>query len=340
MAATFDPDGPAGVDSGVFGLPHTSIEAQVHVIGVPFDATTSYRKGAAHGPQSVFAASRQVDLFDLDFGSPFRAGIHMLPIDARIEELNAEATECIHAHSSGDRVNAIGAELNEIVRAQTASSLDENKLVAVLGGDHSVPFGAIQACAQHHPGLGILHFDAHADLREAYDGHEWSHASILFNVMERIANVSTLVQCGIRDLSGAEHELILSSDRIHTLFDRDWQRARSEGRSLRELVRRTLAPLPEQVWVSFDIDGLDPALCPNTGTPVPGGFDWHATIVWLEELATSGRRVVGLDLTEVSPGPGGDPDGVGWDAIVGARLLYKLIGAALVSRDPTNSPIH
>lgn len=340
MEAPFDPDGPAADDSGIYGLPHDANEARVHVLGVPFDATTSYRKGAAHGPSAVFAASKQVDLFDLEFDSPYRAGIHMLPIDPHVEELNSEATECVRSGTEQARVNAIGAELNGIVHARSQASLSADKLLAILGGDHSVPFGAIQACAEQHPGLGILHFDAHADLREAYDGCIWSHASIMFNVLDRIDGVSKLVQCGIRDLSGSEHERIQSSERIHTLFDRDWQRTASDGLSLRELVRRTLDPLPEEVWVSFDIDGLDPALCPNTGTPVPGGFDWHATMLWLEELASSGRRIVGLDLTEVSPGPAGDPAGEGWDAIVGARLLYKLIGAALISRDATISRPH
>jgi agmatinase len=112
------------------------------------------------------------------------------------------------------------------------------------------------------------------------------------------------------------------------LLDVDWASARLEGKDLRALVREQLSVLPRDVWITFDVDGLDPALCPNTGTPVPGGLSWHESMLWLDELARSGRRVVGLDLVEVSPGPV-LPEADTWDAIVGARLLYRLIGCAL-----------
>jgi agmatinase len=317
------------------------------VIPVPFDATTSYRKGTAHGPAAVLAASRQVDLFDLDFGRPYETGIAMLEPDSRIAELQEEASELagpileLGGAIAGERslarslarVNAIGAQVNEIVRAAAEHCLEMRKLPVVLGGDHAAPFGAIEAAAARHPGLGILHFDAHADLREAYEGFTWSHASILFNVMQRLGSVAKLVQVGIRDLSGDEHARITtSSGRIRTLYDRDWARARMAGADLRTLVREHLALLPREIWVSFDVDGLDPTLCPSTGTPVPGGLSWHEVMLWLEELARSEHLVVGLDLNEVSPGEKGDPDGSSWDAIVGARLLYKLIGAALAGR--------
>ena len=186
-----------------------------------------------------------------------------------------------------------------------------------------------QACAARHPGLGILHFDAHADLREAYEGFEWSHASIMENVVKRLDGVAKLVQVGIRDLGEREFERIESSNgRIHVMFDKDWQRAKLDGASLRKLARSTIDELPDEVYVSFDIDGLDPTLCPNTGTPVPGGLGWSETMLWLEELARSKKKIVGLDLNEVSPGDT-NPELDSWDAIVGARLLYRMIGTAL-----------
>ncbi len=347
MPRPFDPDGAAGAGSGIFGLPHSPEEALVHVIPVPFDATTSYRKGTALGPAAVLAASRQVDLYDLDFGRPYEAGIAALEADARIVALQEEAGGLAAPilACSGEirgerdleralaRVNAIGAEVNALVRDATGQCLENEKLPVVLGGDHSAPFGAIEAAAARYPGLGILHFDAHADLREAYEGFTWSHASILFNVMQRIPSIAKLVQIGIRDVSGIEHEYVAASGgRIRTLFDRDWARARLAGEDVRALVRFYLDLLPREIWISFDVDGLDPTLCPNTGTPVPGGLSWHEAMLWLDELARSDHRVVGLDLNEVSPGEGGDPEGKSWDAIVGARLLYKLIGAALVNR--------
>lgn len=345
MSTPFDPDAAARPGSGIFGLSDDPSTAHVHVIPVPFDATTSYRKGAARGPEAILRASRQVELFDPLLGKPYRRGICMLEAEPRIAALNEEASAKADRIIAlgGDigedrslardlaRVNAIGDEINTIVRRATKAVLDAGKLPAIVGGDHSAPFGAMQAASERYPGLGVLHFDAHADLREAFEGFEWSHASIMHNVVSRLEAVSILAQIGIRDFGEREHERILGSKgRIRTLFDTEWARARLEGFNLRELVRKRLEPLPEHVYVSFDVDGLEPTLCPNTGTPVPGGLSWHEAMLWIEELARSGRRVVAIDLNEVNPGPG-DPEVDSWDAIVGARLLYRLIGAAVGS---------
>lgn len=344
----FDPDAASVPGSGIFGLPRDPARAEVHVIPVPFDATTSYRKGTHRGPDAVLRASRQVDLFDALTGRPYERGIALLDADERIAKLNEEGSvkaeriievagvigsDAALARTLG-RVNVIGAELNRIVHAQTNAALDDGRLPVILGGDHSTPFGAIQACAERYPGLGVLHFDAHADLRDAFEGFEWSHASIMFNVATKIPGVAKLVQVGIRDYGEREHAFIHESrGRVRTLFDADWQRAKFDVANLRELVKKRLDDLPAKVWVSFDVDGLDPTLCPNTGTPVPGGLSWSEAMLWLEELARSGREVVGIDLNEVSPGATPD-DADSWDAIVGARLLYRLIGVALQTRKP------
>ena len=348
MTNSFDPDAASQEGTGVFGLPEDPERARVHILPVPFDATTSYRKGTSDGPEAILAASRQVELYDPSFGRPWRHGIHWHEADARVYTWNEEAGEAADpiieagGEIAGDaklekklaRVNAIGAELDELVHAATDEILRQDKLPALVGGDHSAPFGAMRACSERFPGLGVLHFDAHADLREAFEGSTWSHASIMFNVIERIPGVAKLVQVGIRDFGEREHEKIRGSKgRIHTLFDADWQRAKQEGGNLRELARRTLAELPAKLYLSFDVDGLDPALCPNTGTPVPGGLSWAEALLWLEELSKSGKQVVGLDLNEVNPGePDFRPGDDSWDAIVGARLLYRMIGAALPAR--------
>jgi agmatinase len=351
VSTTFDPDAASQPGSGIFGLSEDPAAARVHVLPVPFDATTSYRKGAARGPAAILRASRQVELFDAasaasagpKAGKPYLHGICMLEADPRIAKLNEEAGAkadriiAVGGSIGRDRslardlarVNEIGAEVNSIVRNATLKMIDAGKLPVIVGGDHSTPFGAIDALSARHPGLGVLHFDAHADLREAFEGFEWSHASIMHNVASRLSGVSVLVQVGIRDLGEREHERIVGSKgRIRTLFDSEWARARLEGFNLRELVKKRLEQLPEKVYVSFDVDGLDPTLCPNTGTPVPGGLSWHETMLWVEELAKSGRTIVGLDLNEVSPGRT-DPEEDSWDAIVGARLLYRWIGAAV-----------
>lgn len=343
---SFDPDAAALEESGIFGLPHDPEHARVHVIPVPFDATTSYRKGTARGPEAVLRASKQIDLFDLQTGKPYEQGIAMLEPDPRIARLNAEASEKADRiiqvagvvgsdkalKSALERVNAIGGEVNRIVGASVEKALDAGRLPVIVGGDHSTPFGAMQVCAARYPALGVLHFDAHADLREAYEGFEWSHASIMDNVVKRLDGVAKLVQVGIRDLGEREFEKIEHSNgRIHAVFDKDWQRAKLDGASLRKLARAAIDELPDVVYVSFDIDGLDPTLCPNTGTPVPGGLGWSEAMLWLEELARSKKKIVGLDLNEVSPGDA-SPEIDSWDAIVGARLLYRLIGTAVQAR--------
>jgi len=343
---TFDPDAASLEDSGIFGLPTDIDAAAALVVPVPFDATTSYRKGTARGPEAVLRASRQVDLYDVHFGAFWKKGIVYLEPDARIARLNDKATEradriiAVGGRIEGrkglakdlEKVNAISAEVNEIVRGEIDRVLGRGKLPVLLGGDHSTPFGAIQAVAERHPGVGVLHFDAHADLRDAYEGFTWSHASILHNVVTRLDGVSKVVHVGIRDFGERELELIQASKgRVTALFDADWARAKLDGANLRELVKKTIAQLPKEIYVTFDVDGLDPTLCPNTGTPVPGGLSWHEACMWIEEIAKSGKRVVGVDLNEVSPGAT-DEDDDSWDAIVGARLLYKLIGAALATR--------
>ena len=326
MSDAFDPGAPAGAASGLFGLESAPGEARVHVVAVPFDATTSYRKGAARGPAAILEASRQVDLFDAVTGKPYEAGIWMAPPEGTVERWN-EAASTHAARGEVDAVNGIGDALNAFVYERAGEALANGKLVGTLGGDHSTPFGAIQAHAERAPGMGVLHFDAHADLRDAYQGFTWSHASILHNVATRLDGVGAIVQVGLRDLCEEEHHAIAnSSGRIHALFDHEWAEARYAGEDLRALVRRTLEHLPGDVYVTFDVDGLDPALCPGTGTPVPGGLSWHEAMLWLGELVRSGRRIVGFDLTEVAPRDDG------WDAIVGARLLYRLIGFALLSR--------
>jgi agmatinase len=333
----FDPGAAAAPDSGIFGLPHSRDEARICIVPAPFAATVSYGGGAEAGPAAVLAASRQVDLYDLQFGRIYESGIHLLPTDpwwAKChEDARVAAQQIIERGGvrAGDpavaAVDAAGELVNERVEAAVETLLACGKIPGVLGGDHSVPLGAIRACARHYPGMGILHVDAHADLRVAYEGFRYSHASIMHNVLEQCAGVARLVQVGIRDFSEDEwrrsHE---SGGRVVTHFDADWQRRRFEGETYRDLAHEAIEALPREVYVSFDIDGLDPALCPNTGTPVPGGLSFAEAVHLLVALTKSGRRVVGFDLVEVAPGQDE------WDANVGARLLYKLCGAAVAAR--------
>ncbi|MEZ4655537.1 MAG: arginase family protein [Candidatus Eisenbacteria bacterium] len=214
-------------------------------------------------------------------------------------------------------------------RAIGGSLARPGKIVAVVGGDHPKSGWARDYDRARASGDRIFHLDAHADLRDAYMG--LTHRTPIFlgyNVMEEPA-VAKLVQVGLRDLSNAEARTITESDgRIVAYFDSDLQNRLLGGEPWGAIVDEIVGMLPRTVYLSFDIDGLDPALCPNTGTPVPGGLGFSQVLRLLRAVAESGRKIVGLDLCEVSPGPGGDSE---WDANVGARLLYKMIGFTLLT---------
>ena len=338
---SFDPNRAGATEAGIFGLPHSPDESAIVLMPVSFDATTSYRRGAANGPRAILQASRQVDLFDVETGNPWSAGIALLPEAEEIRSWNDAArgaAERAMAVRDDDqaraadvrRVNDLCARVNARVHDEVSKWLDAGKVVGTIGGDHGCVYGAIAAHAECYSTLGILHIDAHADLRNAYDGFEWSHASIMDNVCRRHPSVVRLVQVGVRDLCEEERECIAASaGRIKTYYDAELVRERFSGVTWADQVARMIEDLPEQVYVSFDIDGLDPALCPNTGTPVPGGLSFNQAVYLLAAVARSGRQIVGFDLAEVAPGPVGDE----WDGNVGSRILYKLIGWALRSRN-------
>ena len=340
----FDPDGP-GLD-GLFGVEIPLEDAGLVVIPVPWQATASYGRGTRDGPAAVREASLQIDLEDLHFGPAWRAGLawdgaHEARIAALGDAVENSAQAVIAAGGADqpeasaavlaqrDTVDAASAEVRALVRERAEAALDRGAVPVVLGGDHSSPLGLIEAVAARHPGLGIFHVDAHADLRVAYLGFSQSHASIMHNALA-LPGVGRLVGVGYRDLGKAERRRIAEDDRIVAFFDHELGRAGLEQRPFSALVQAVCAALPDTVYLSIDIDGLDPALCPDTGTPVPGGLDWHQLCALLEGIART-KRIVGCDLCEVAPGSSGAVGRDGWDSIVGARVLYKLIGAAWAS---------
>lgn len=337
----FDPSGAATGD-GIYGLDTSAQDARVILLPVPWEATVSYGSGTAGGPAAILEASHQVDLLDRETGRPYEAGLHMLEISADLRSWSDEARRIAEPviaaggpgrdpalRQAAEAVNALSERMNAQVHGEAKRWLEAGKLVGLVGGDHSTPFGLIRAVAEAHPGVGVLHIDAHADLREAYEGFRYSHASIMNNVVREIPEVARLVQVGIRDFCDEEDELIRSNAaRIRTFFDADLKHELQEGETFARLAGRIVAELPQSVYVSFDIDGLDPSLCPHTGTPVVGGLSFAEATALLRRVVESGRRIVGFDLNEVAPDPEGRSE---WDANVGARVLYKQIGFALLS---------
>ncbi len=347
--ADFDPDAP-GADAGIFGLPFTADEASIYLLPVPWEVTTSYRRGTQHGPAAILAASVQVDLYDpqlheLGLGHPWAYGMHLGAFDPELATRHQTLCAAAQRIIDGDEtqllaeVNAGCDALQKWVYQQVSRRLAAGKLVGIVGGDHSVPLGALTALGEQLPGgFGVLHIDAHADLRVAYEGFTHSHASIMDNALREVLSLHALVQVGIRDLGSSEAERIASDPRVTTFFAHTLHRRVDAGERWSAVCREIVERLPSDVYVSFDIDGLDPTYCPHTGTPVPGGLSYAQVTALLVSLVTSGRRVVGFDLVEVAPSPEFPRPGWDeWDANVGARLLMKLCGVALWShgaRDP------
>jgi agmatinase len=339
-----DPNAKATSKDGIYGLPFKESEAQVVYIPVPWDVTTSYQAGTSKGPSAILEASAQIDFFDLDFVDAYQAGLFMKKENLKVKKLNTEgrilAKKIIDAddehlkkskilQKSLIKVNQICEELNLEIYKQTKAILAKNKISVVVGGEHATPFGAIKAYAEKYPNLGILHFDAHSDTRIAYMGFENSHASIMHNVMEKIPGISKLVQVGIRDFCEQEFTYTKNNKKIEMYFDQTLARRKMSGENFKKIAEEIVSKLPSNIYISFDIDGLDPRFCPNTGTPVPGGLDYQEVMLIIQEIVSSGKKLVGFDLVEVAPNQKDKNNE--WDANVGMRLLYKMTSASLAT---------
>ncbi|MFD2717371.1 agmatinase family protein [Hymenobacter monticola] len=341
--ASFDPNAPGDSAGGLFGLPFTPEEARVVVVPVPWEVTVSYRAGTAEGPAAIHEASLQVDLYDPDLPEAWKLGLAMEEADETIAEtsrqLRPQAADYIGWLEDGQpeadqpkmsgvpaQVTAEGEKMLQWLKEKTGALLDAGKGVVVLGGDHSTPLGYLHALAERHEEFAILQFDAHCDLRPAYEGFKYSHASIMYNALE-LPQVKKLVQVGIRDYCQQEAEFIDTSHGRVALFGQRFISDEKYGKkSWKKICGKIIAQLPKKVYISFDIDGLDPKLCPGTGTPVPGGLEYEEATYLLRAIVREGIEIIGCDLNEVAPG---DTE---WNAIVGARLLYQLCNWMAVSQ--------
>lgn len=341
--ASFDPNSVGNPNNNIFGLPFSEEEARLVILPIPWEVTVSYNAGTARAPEHVFKASLQVDLFDPEFKNAWKQGYFMRPCDKKIlmksDYLRKEAELYINYIAEGDdvndnkfmcktlrEVNAGSLFLNDWVLEQTRDLLNAGKLVGLLGGDHSTPLGFFKAIAEKYADFGILQIDAHCDLRKAYENFNYSHASIMYNALGEIPQLSKLVQVGIRDYCEEEFDFIAqSNNRVVTFFDKDIRERAYEGTNWQTIAKEIVNQLPQNVYVSFDIDGLDPKLCPHTGTPVPGGFETEQVFYLFKLLLQSGRKVIGFDLNEV--GVSQDE----WDENVGARCLFKLCNMLVTS---------
>jgi len=341
--STFDPNIVSNPNNNIFGLPTSEDTARLIIVPVPWEVTVSYGSGTARAPEAILKASLQVDLFDAEVPEGWKQGYFMRTIDRKLlmksDYLRKEAELYIDYISKGDEVSANqfmsktlrdvnegGNFLNGWVYDQTKVLLEKGKLVGILGGDHSVPLGFMKAIGEKNGDFGVLQIDAHCDLREAYETFNYSHASVMYNALNELPQISKLVQVGVRDYGGDEWEYIKNSEyRVITYFDKEIKNRQFEGETWKTIAEEIVSKLPQQVYISFDIDGLDRKLCPHTGTPVPGGFEAEEVFYLFRKVIESGRKIIGFDLCEVGIS---DSD---WNSNVGARVLFKLCNLLLAS---------
>lgn len=337
----FNPNGIGLKNGNLYGLPFDQNSAEIIIIPVPFDVTVSYKSGTAQAPEAILQASPQLDLYDFDVLNAWKIGIYMLPVSKKwaykSQQLRQQAELYInYVEENGDQnlppnmqtiqdtINQNCLELKNTVKKHATEILQNNKIAAVLGGDHSTPLGLIEALCTQYANFGILQIDAHADLRPAYEGFEFSHASVMYNALKN-PQITKLVSVGVRDICEQEVELIQQSNqRVVPFYEHYIQKnVRIQQKfTFEELCQKIVNELPDNVYISFDIDGLDPKLCQHTGTPVAGGLSMHEAFFLIRQVAEAGKRIIGFDLNEVAPNALNPTDE--WNANVGARILYKL----------------
>ncbi len=334
--ASFNPNGVGNTSANIFGLPFNTDESSVIIIPAPWDVSASYKAGASDAPAEILKSSPQTNLYNPICPDAWKAGIAMEEIPEHIFGLNKELEQKVKIYrdfiqNGGDveqnpKMLAILGEINKAsafvtgeIELLSKKLLSVGKHVGLLGGDHSTPLGLIRALAEKYTGFGILQIDAHSDLCNSYEGLEQSHASIMYNVMS-INEVKKIVQVGIREFSHEENQRIQDNpDRIDVFCNHYINKALFEGQTWASLCDRIVSNLPENVYITFDIDGLEPSNCPSTGTPVPGGLTYDQAMYLLDLLAEKNRTVIGFDLVEVAPGNNTD-----LDTIIAARILFKL----------------
>lgn len=263
--------------------------SKVVVLPVPYDSTTDWRAGAREGPNAIIDASHFMEPYDCELGrEPYTVGIHTLP------ELQPSMEGPQH---TVERVCKVTAEL-----------LDKGKFVVMLGGEHSLTIGTVRAYRERYDKLSVLQLDAHADLRDRYEGSKYGHAC----VMRRVIEMCPVVQVGIRSLSREEREYI-DSEGLQPFY------ATATPLDSGAVV----SALTDDVYISIDLDVFDPSIMSAVGTPEPGGMGWHQVVGLLTKVA-EGKRIVGFDIVELAP-----REGPAACTFLAARLAYRLIGLSV-----------
>lgn len=267
--------------------------AKVILIPVPYDGTSTWGKGADKGPNAFLEASENMELYDIETDTEaYRQGIHLT--DAITENSSPEAV-----------VNAVHRTTKEFIK--------RNKFVTLFGGEHSISIGTIRAFNECFDNLSVLHIDAHADLRESYEGSRFNHACAVYEASQS----TNLVQVGIRSMDAIE-KTVMDSEKTffaHEMVDDEYW------------MDKVIEALTDNVLITFDLDVLDPSIMPSTGTPEPGGLLWYETLVFLKQVFQE-KNVVGFDMVELCPNANDkSPD------FLAAKLYYKMLSYKFMDED-------
>ena len=323
-----------------FGEKCAPAEADLVIVSAPWSVTSDHGQGATYTPDAVIDASADSNLYDVESGFSAVGRVATAEIDYNIQEMsehlgrdaervadrmfNGGNPVAEYAVRKVKHINEGFAEMHASIYNQTKHWVSQGKTVAVIGGDHSVSYGAVKAIAEHHKDLGVLFIDAHADFAAAGEAFQYSHRSIARNIVEEIPSVSRLVEVGVRDIDKSELDMLLANDKVDLFLAEKVAAKRFEGECWGNLCREMVEKLPQKVYVSLDIDALKIEFCTHTNSPVPGGMTFDEVVYLVNCVVKSGREIVGFDITEVVSNI---DDKV--DAIVAVRLLTKLIVACL-----------
>lgn len=333
-------------DDPLFGNPLSFDDSKLVIIPAPWEPTTSYKGGTSNAPSLIRKASHQMDVFHEIYSESYNKGIFLKDTHPEIYPLHQQALkvceevqnhlteEDSNKENSSSKLaeqisyaNGLSERFNEIIYNEAKSILNAKKIPALFGGDHSCPYGLMKALSETYKEWSILHIDAHFDLRIAYQGFTHSHASIIYNATQLEYAPQKISHVGIRDFSKSEFEF--ANQHHHFSFtDKRLKQKEFNGETWNKTCEDILKPLTQNLYISFDIDGLDPQYCPQTGTPVPGGLSYNQA-VQLIELASKKFNIIGFDLVEVASESG---DHESWDINVGTRLLFELCMATLAGK--------
>ncbi len=263
--------------------------ARILILPIPYEQTVSYRPGTREGPRAIITASQEVETYDEELDQEtYRIGIHTL---RELEPIMSGPQEMIAS-----------------VQKRASELLKQEKFLVTLGGEHSLSLGLVQAFKEKYPSASVLQLDAHADLRDTYQGTPFSHAS----VMHRIQEIAPTVQVGVRSLSREESQFIQERE-LPVYFARD-------TRGGDDWMKKAIGKLSPQVYLTIDLDALDPSIMPSVANPEPGGLTWEQILRFLRLLSIN-REIIGFDVMELCPIPGNiAPD------FLAAKLIYRLIG--------------